>query len=148
VYELYREFNESDFNELLRLRYLLHFDCEKQETYNEFIENLQGNSYYDLWKMFVYERDNGMLGGFIEIGFINAEKYTERLTNFIDTDYHEELQQRILLKNPIPVVESWYVDEDLRGKHIGMTLMQKAEQWVKDNDCPFILSDTDDFRDV
>jgi hypothetical protein len=76
---VYREYIEDDFTELLRMRYSLFFDEPQQETYDTFMEDLQGHPYYDLWTMFVYQRDNGMLGGFIEIGFIYAKNYAERL---------------------------------------------------------------------
>jgi len=144
---MFREYYKDDFDELLRLRCLLFFDHTAKKLHEELTDNLQGDKYYDLWTMFVYQRENGDLGGFVEIGFINAQSY-DRLENFNGTVYFEQIQEFISLNRPIPVVESWYVDEDLRGKRIGFGLMLQAELWVKNNGCPFILSDTDDFRDV
>ena len=143
-----REYQKNDFTELLRLRNLLYFDDNKNELYDELHSCFQGDPYYDLWTIFVYQRNDGSLGGFIEIGFVQADEYKDRLSHFINTDYYEEIHQFLTEGKSIPVVESWYVDDDLRGQHIGYELMVQAEEWVKKNACPFILSDTDDFRDV
>ena len=148
-----RKYIENDFAELLRMRCLLYPHHTKQELSDEitaFFYNSHKNPFanYDLWTSFVYQRENGGLGGFIEIGFICAQDYKERLAHFTDTDYFEQIEKLLSLGKPIPVVESWYVDKDLRGEHIGTQLMRQAEQWVKENGYSFILSDTDDFRDV
>lgn len=148
-----REYTAHDFGELMRLRCLLYPNHSEQELHAElmaFFYSSHRNSFrnYDLWTSFVYQRQHGGLGGFIDIGFVCADEYLERLVHFVDTDYFDQIQRILSSGCPIPVVESWYVDEDLRGNRIGFQLMQQAEQWVKDEGYPFILSDTDDFRDV
>lgn len=143
-----REYQKSDFNELWRLRNLLYFDHTKKELYDELLLNIQGDPYYDLWTIFVNQRKDGKLCGFIEVGFIKADEYKDRLSHFMNTDYYDEIHKFLSEGKSIPVVESWYVDDDLREKHIGYELMEHAEKWVKNNAYPFILSDTDDFRDI
>ena len=150
---MFRTYKESDFQELLRLRCLLYPNHSEQELYNEliaFFYHPHSNPFrnYDMWTSFVYQREDGSLGGFIDSGFIYEDEYKERLVQFGNTDYFDQTQRFLSSCHSIPVVESWYVDEDLRGKHIGIHLMCKAEQWVKEHGCPFILSDTDNFRDV
>lgn len=148
-----RKYKKNDFCELLRMRCLLYSNHSMDELNNEltaFLHNPHSNDFinYDLWTSFVYQRENFRLGGFIDIGFIYADTFKQRLIHFDNTEYFSQIQQRLSLGLSIPVVESWYVDENLRGKHIGTQLMLHAEQWVKNNCCPFILSDTDDFRDI
>ena len=143
-----RTYRGDDFDELWRLRQLLYFDHSAEELRDELYRIMHGDPHYDLWTMFVFERADGNLGGFIEIGFIKAGEYRDRLTHFEGTAYYDEINLLLSGDRPIPVVESWYVDEDLRGMGVGKGLMSCAEEWVKANGCPFILSDTDDFREI
>ncbi|MCD8352119.1 MAG: GNAT family N-acetyltransferase [Planctomycetaceae bacterium] len=148
-----RTYREHDFEELLRLRCLLYPKHSTQELRDEvtaFFYHPHANRFrnYDLWTSLVYGRGDGRLGGFIEIGFVSAVDYEEKLEDFRNTAYGDEVRQRLAANLPIPVVESWYVDEDLRRKRIGAQLMLHAAQWVREHGCLFILSDTDDFRDV
>lgn len=150
---MFRKYKESDFDELLRLRCLLYTNYSKDELNREiksFMFQPHNNPFrnYDSWTSFVYQKENGELGGFIDIGLIYAKDYLENLNHFIDTDYFGQIQQHLSLDYPIPLVESWYVEEVSRGKHIGSELMKLAEQWIKDKGYLFILSDTDDFREV
>ncbi|MDQ0362050.1 GNAT family N-acetyltransferase [Breznakia pachnodae] len=148
-----RQYRESDFNELLRLRCLLYTDYTKQEMREEitaFLYHSDNNRFrnYDKWTCYVYQNEDGTLAGFIDVGFVCAKDYKELLDNFNRTNYYDQIQLLLSNNRPIPVVESWYVDEKKRGFHIGMRLMNQAEKWVKDNGYSFILSDTDDFREV
>ena len=150
---MYREYTLNDFDEVLRLRCLLYPHYSKQELSKHltaFLHQPHVNPFqnYDLFAIFVYQRDSGELGGFIAIGLVNANEYKDRLVHFVGTDYYEQIRQTLSKGHPIPAVESWYVDEDLRGNGIGTQLMLQAEQWVKDNGYSFILSDTDSFRDI
>gem|GEM_PF-6374162 len=148
-----RNYIENDVGELLRMRCLLYPDHSREELNDEimaFAYRPHSNPFvnYDVWTSFVCQRESGGLGGFIDVGFMYAGDYKERLPHFMDTVYFEQMQAHLSAGLSVPVVESWYVDEDLRGKRIGTQLMRQAERWVKERNCPFILSDTDDFRDV
>ena len=123
------KYMNGDFDETLRLRRSLYFDNDSQQIHDELIECVQGNPYYDLWQIFVFQRENGGLGGFVEVGFINAEEYKDRLTPFVGTVYLEQIKMRLAGNLPIPVVESWYVDDDCRGNRVGSKLMAQAARW-------------------
>lgn len=69
---------------------------------------------------FVAERDDGRLGGLLELSVRN---YAEGCSG--DTPY----------------VESWYVDEDLRGTGVGRALMEAAERWARDRGFDELASD-------
>jgi aminoglycoside 6'-N-acetyltransferase I len=60
--------------------------------------------------VFVYEREKGGLGAFIELSI------RER----VDGSFSER----------VGYVEGWYVDPDLRGGGVGRQLMTRAEEWV------------------
>ena len=70
--------------------------------------------------VFVVERADGRLGGFLELSVRN---YAEGCTG--DTPY----------------IESWFVDEDLRGSGAGRSLMNAAEQWAKEHGYHELASD-------
>jgi aminoglycoside 6'-N-acetyltransferase I len=70
--------------------------------------------------VFVAERPDGRLGGFLELSIRN---YAEGCSG--DTPY----------------VESWYVDDDLRGTGIGRGLMEAAEQWARGRGFTDLASD-------
>ena len=61
--------------------------------------------------IFVAERSSGGLGGFIEVGTRN---YAEGCAS-----------------SPVPFVEAWYVDEDLRMQGVGRRLFAAAEDWAR-----------------
>lgn len=70
--------------------------------------------------VFVAERADGRLGGFLELSIRN---YAEGCSG--DTPY----------------VESWYVDGDLRGAGVSRALMEAAEQWARDRGFAALASD-------
>jgi aminoglycoside 6'-N-acetyltransferase I len=61
--------------------------------------------------VFVVDRGDGTLGGFVEAG---SRPYAEGC----DT-------------SPVGYVEAWYVDEDLRRKGNGRALLGAAEDWAR-----------------
>ena len=71
---------------------------------------------------FVVERPDGGLCGFIEISL---------------RSYAEGCQT-----SPVPYVEGWYVDEDMRRNQVGSRLIQKAEEWARHRGFKEIASDT------
>ena len=60
--------------------------------------------------VFVAERGEGGLGGVLELSVRN---YAEGCVS------------------PTPFIESWYVDEDLRGRKLGRALVDAAEEWSR-----------------
>lgn len=148
-----REYKESDFEELLRMRCLLYPRHTRQELREEiaaFVHHPHQNPFrnYERWTSFVHPRKTGGLCGFIDVGFVYADEYREQLAHFAGTPYARQMEQWVAEGRAVPVVESWYVDEDARGKHIGSGLMRRAEAWAKEHGSPFLVSDTDDFRTV
>lgn len=72
--------------------------------------------------VFVAERANGKLGGFLEGG-------TRKYVDGCDT-------------SPVGYIEGWYVDEDLRQKGVGGRLVQAMEDWVRARGLTEMGSDT------
>lgn len=72
--------------------------------------------------VFVAERTGGALGGFVEVGL---RAFAEGCDS-----------------SPIPFVEGWWVDLDLRGQHAGRLLMCAAERWAREAGYSEIASDT------
>ena len=72
--------------------------------------------------VFVVERLDGKLGGFLEAG---TRKYAEGCES-----------------SPVGFIEGWYVDEDLREQGIGKALVKIAEEWARSQGLTEIASDT------
>jgi aminoglycoside 6'-N-acetyltransferase I len=71
---------------------------------------------------FVVERPDGGLCGFIEISLRN---------------YAESCRT-----SPVPYIEGWYVDEDMRRRKLGSRLIQAAEDWARSKGFREMASDT------
>jgi aminoglycoside 6'-N-acetyltransferase I len=71
--------------------------------------------------VFVIDRENGRLGGFLETG-------TRRYANGCET-------------SPVGYIEGWYVDPDLRRAGWGRALVQAAEAWARSCGYAEIASD-------
>lgn len=72
--------------------------------------------------VFVCERPDGGLGGFLELSVRN---YAEGCTG------------------PTPFVESWYVDADVRGRGVGGALVAAAEEWARSQGYAELASNAD-----
>lgn len=70
--------------------------------------------------VFVAERRDGRLAGFLELSVRN---YAEGCSG------------------STPYVESWYVDEDVRGTGVGRALMEASEGWARDRGYLELASD-------
>lgn len=114
-----RKTNPSDKNELNRLRDAL-WPGSPEEHASEIDSYFAGSSSY-IEEIFVMERPEGLLGGFIELGI---------------RDYAEGCSEE-----KVPYVEGWYVDEDLRGSGIGKDLMLAAEEWAREKGFSELASD-------
>jgi aminoglycoside 6'-N-acetyltransferase I len=71
--------------------------------------------------VFVIDRENGRLGGFLETG-------TRRSADGCDT-------------SPVGYIEGWYVDPDLRLAGWGRALVRAAESWARSRGYAEIASD-------
>lgn len=117
-----RSVTQSDRSEWLRLLHGLHPELPETDHVPSIDAYLSGRSINELIPsaVFVAERRDGGLGGFLELSVRN---------------YAEDC------KGDTPYVESWYVDEDLRGRGIGRALMETAERWACERGFAAIASD-------
>lgn len=115
-----RKANPKDVSELNRLRDAL-WPGTPDEHAAEIDAYFAGRSIY-IEEVFVLERQDGQLGGFIELSI---------------RDYAEGSSSP-----KVPYVEGWYVDEYLRGAGNGKALMTAAEKWVRENGFDELASDT------
>ena len=75
-----------------------------------------------LTPVFVLERPDGHLGGFLEAG---TRKYAEGC-----------------ITSPVGYIEGWFVDEDLRRQGYGYQLVRAAEDWARSQGLTEMGSDT------
>ena len=73
--------------------------------------------------VFVADRGNGALAGFVEIG---SRTYAEGCTS-----------------TPVAFLEGWYVDPDVRHKGLGRRLVWAAESWALEHGYSEMASDTE-----
>lgn len=77
---------------------------------------------------FVLDRQDGRLGGIIEMGQRN---YAEGCAS-----------------SPVAYIEGWYIDADLRRQQFGAALVRAAEQWAREQGLTEIASDVEIDNDV
>lgn len=117
-----RPITPPDRSEWLRLLRGLHpesTDADHAPSIDSFLSNRSIGELIPA-AVFVAERPDGRLGGILELSVRN---YAEGCSG--DTPY----------------VESWYVDEDLRGAGIGYALMKAAETWARERGFTDLASD-------
>lgn len=73
-------------------------------------------------EVFVCERDDARLAGFLELSVRNYAEGCEGAT---------------------PYIESWYVEPDMRASGIGRLLMTAAEEWARAHGYRELASDTE-----
>jgi len=73
--------------------------------------------------VFVADRGNGKLAGFVEVSV---------------RDYAEGCET-----TPVAFLEGWYVDPDVRRQGVGKKLVDAAESWAKEQGLREIASDTE-----
>jgi aminoglycoside 6'-N-acetyltransferase I len=108
----------ADHSEWLRMRHNLWPEVEQEDLLRE-MERIMADP---LTPVFVMERPDGGLGGFIEAG---TRKYADGCES-----------------SPVGYIEGWLVDEDLRGQGIGKALVKAAEDWARSQGLREMASDT------
>ena len=103
-----RRITVADREEWLRLRLALWPEATREEHVREMEEFLDDP---DNTAVFVAERPDGRLGGFLEAG---TRPYAEGCRS-----------------SPVGYVEGWYVDPDLRRGGVGRALIEAAEGWAR-----------------
>ena len=128
----YRKIETHDNKEICeyhRMRYVLWPYHEENELYEEMQKTLNGNTFYKnelSWTTFVAVRENGKLGGFIEITLYPELEFSD--------------------SKPIGYIEGWYVDEDLRKTGVGRELVNTAIKWIISQECTEIASDVEEYN--
>jgi aminoglycoside 6'-N-acetyltransferase I len=117
-FTLIRLATPADQSEWLRMRHNLWPDVEPEDLLREMDRILADPQ----MPVFVMERANGKLGGFIEIG---TRKYADGCET-----------------SPVGYIEGWWVDEDLRGQGLGKTLVKTGEDWARSQGLHEMASDT------
>lgn len=117
-----RALRPSDRNEWLRMLFGLYPGTEESDHMPLIDAFLDGRATGELSPsaVFVLERPAGGLGGFLELAVRN---YAEGCSG------------------ETPYVESWFVDEDLRGGGHGRGLLEAAEQWAREHGYAELASD-------
>lgn len=107
-----RNLEPIDRSEWLRLLLRLNPDSTEADHIPTIDAYLTGRTVDGLLPsaVFVAERSTGGLGGFLELSLRN---YAEGC------------------RGDTPYIESWFVDEDLRGTGVGRDLMAAAEHWAR-----------------
>ncbi len=108
----------EDKPEWLRMRLLLWPEVGPAELSTEMDQMLQDA----LTPVFVLERPEGGLGGFLEAG---TRKFAEGC-----------------ITTPVGYIEGWFVDDDLRGRGFGHQLVRAAEDWARSQGLKEMGSDT------
>jgi aminoglycoside 6'-N-acetyltransferase I len=113
-----RPATSADKGEWLRMRLALWPDDTAEQLDAEISTMLENSE----TAVFVAERGDGRLGGFIEAG---TRPYAERC-----------------LTSPVGYIEGWYVDPDLRRQGVGGLLVRSAEDWARAHGLREMASDT------
>jgi aminoglycoside 6'-N-acetyltransferase I len=117
-FTLIRLASPADLFEWLRMRRELWPDIESEDLIPEMERMIRDPQ----TPVFVMERADGKLGGFIETG---TRKYADGCET-----------------SPVGYIEGWWVDEDLRGQGLGKSLVKTAENWARSQGLHEMASDT------
>lgn len=107
----------ADRAEWVRMRSLLHGASDDHDREARGILAGGGPPY----AVFVVPRADGGLCGYIEVG---ERPYAEGCDS-----------------SPVGYIESWWVDEDMRGRGVGAALMAAAEDWARERGRTEVASD-------
>ena len=104
----------------LRMRKALWPDYPHEEELEQFFKDLSSKK--PSWTVFVAQKADGNLCGFIEVGQRNYAEGCET--------------------SPVAYIEGWYVDPDMQRRGVGRDLVEATEKWAKENGFTEIASDT------
>jgi aminoglycoside 6'-N-acetyltransferase I len=115
-----RSADRRDVDEWLRMRRALWPQCPDAEHRDE-IDAILAKT--DGIETFVWVRDDGRLGGFLEATLrLGAEGCDS---------------------SPVGYIEGWYVDNDMRRRGVGGDFVRAAEVWARERGCAEMASDTE-----
>ncbi len=125
-----RAVRETDTAEWVRMRHALWPEPPIQELLSELRGMREGTrkSGLDSQAVFVVERDDGTLGGFLEVTLHPSAEGCQ--------------------SSPVGFLEGWWVDPDLRRQGLGGAMVRRAEEWAANLGCREMASDTDNYRAV
>jgi aminoglycoside 6'-N-acetyltransferase I len=112
-----RSYKDSDSPEWLRMTHAL-FPGESDQEVEESMRSCRARSDAEV---FVIERPNGSLAGYVEVG---ARSYADGCNT-----------------SPVGYIEAWYVDPDSRRSGHGRALLAAAEDWARRQGYREIASD-------
>ncbi|MFL5563216.1 MAG: GNAT family N-acetyltransferase [Gemmatimonadaceae bacterium] len=110
-----RPYADADWGEWLRLI----FPEPSADNLAAGMRELRGR---DDAAVFVVERPDGTLAGFVEVG---ARPYADGCET-----------------SPVGYIEAWYIDPDVRRRGLGQALLTAAEAWARDQGYHEMASDT------
>jgi L-amino acid N-acyltransferase YncA len=93
---------------------------EIAKSYGDYVADIN-TSDPNVWKAFLAVTSEGKVIGFI-IGRIKKDE--------------------ALIRTTAGVVEDWFVEEEFRGKKMGLKLYQSLESWFKEKGCDHVVSET------
>jgi len=102
-----RAYRDSDWPEWLRMSVAL-FPPHPAEAH---VPDMRAFRAREDAEVFVIERPDGTLGGYVEVG---ARPYADGCET-----------------SPVAYIEAWYVDPDVRQRGYGRTLLSAAESWAR-----------------
>jgi aminoglycoside 6'-N-acetyltransferase I len=113
-----RAYSDADWSEWLRMSLAL-FPHHSAEELAPGMEVFRADPNGEV---FVAERDDGSIAGFVEVG-------TRPYADGCDT-------------SPVGYIEAWYVDPDVRRQGLGRALLAAAEEWARGRGYREIASDS------
>ena len=102
-----RAYRDADWPDWLRLSLALFSEHSADELEPGMLEHRARSDA----EVFVAEREDGSVAGFIEVG---ARPYADGCET-----------------SPVGYIEAWYVDPDARRKGCGRALLEAAEEWAR-----------------
>lgn len=118
----------ADADEWLRLRMALWPDTEAEKEAAEIAQFFTNPPLPDLHAAFVCPNPEGGLCGLVEVSI--------------------KLSAPGCKTDRIGYLEGWYVDPEYREMGIGRTLVERAEEWAREQGCLEMASDTTPFYPV
>jgi aminoglycoside 6'-N-acetyltransferase I len=115
-----RAFRDADWPEWLRMSQALFADASAEDLSSGMHQFRRRGR--DDAEVFVIERGDGSLAGFLEVG-------TRPYADGCET-------------SPVAYLEAWYVDPDVRRHGYGRTLVAAAEGWAREHGYREMASDT------